>query len=430
MILIYWKGKVGNAVAKLCQTEGISYEIRDDWDAPSDFSLYEYIIPSPGIAEAHTIYKTGKVVTELDFAYKFLPKQFSIVAVTGTDGKSTTSWILYNIIKKEYFVNNEIFLSWNFDIPLSETVSEIRERKLEKGTIVIEISSFMSYGIGNHPDFSPFLADYSIFTNFKKDHLNWHAGIQWYLDAKMNLLKHTKKVSVVSDQVKKYAEENNLTISFPSNTRFFATSHQEGSDDWTDGENIFISGDALYKLSETKFTGMHNAQNILASTLVTTLMGIPQAKTVWYLKEIDWLEHRLEQIGTKDGIILVEDSKSTSAQSLEAALGSYGKTKNLLLIAGGSDKWDTFNHLGELFRKRVKSLACIGATKEHFIRLAEDKNIPYLATDNLDEAVEFLFWKWQKDDVLMLSPGCASFWLFKDYFERATKFREAIKKLP
>ncbi len=285
----------------------------------------------------------------------------------------------------------------------------------------------MSYAIGKHPDFEAFSPDYSIFTNFRKDHLNWHGTLQDYLDAKMNLLVNTKRKSIVSEQVKEFADENSLTIHFENNCRFYGI---DGWVDATDGENIIIAGNSLYKLSKTSFSGMHNALNILASTLITDELGMDNASTARHLSDIQWLPHRLENIGQKNGIILVEDSKWTSAQSLEAALSSFGTEKNLLLIVWGSDKWDSFDHLSEAFKHRVKALACIWVTKDHFIRLAKINGIPYLPTDSMQEAVNYLFANGEVNDVLMLSPGCASFGLFRDYLDRANQFREAIKKLP
>lgn len=332
------------------------------------------------------------MLAELDFAYSFLPEAFKILAVTGTDGKSTTSWILYNILKDEFSVKKPVYISGNFDIPFSETILEILRNRQKSGYIVVEVSSFMSYAIGKNPNFKPFVAEYSIFTNFRRDHLNWHGSLQDYLDSKMNLLYHTKKVAVLSEQVIEFSVENNLTLLLPTSPRIFHASRERKKQrDWTNGDDIVISGRKKYHLNETSLTGMHNAQNILAATLVTNEMKICSKRTKTYLKNISGLPHRLQKIGEKNGIIFVEDSKSTSAQSLEAALSSYGSEKNLLLIVGGSDKGDTFEHLSSLFSGRVKSLAAIGATKEHFIEIAERQDIPYMATDNLFEAVQFLW---------------------------------------
>ena len=127
MYLIYGKGKVGNALKELCDYLYIPAEIKDDKDIITDFSHYEGIIPSPGIPPTHTIYATKKIIGELDFAFQFLPKNFKIISITGTDGKSTTTWIMYNILRQE-FGNEKVFLSGNFDIPFSGTVLEILKK--------------------------------------------------------------------------------------------------------------------------------------------------------------------------------------------------------------------------------------------------------------------------------------------------------------
>lgn len=427
MYLIYWKNKVGQAVAALCDHLSISYEMVDDSDGVTDFSSYEAIIPSPWVPGTHPIYATGKIISELDLAYEFLPKDFEIVSITGTDGKSTTTWMMYNILEKEYSVKKPIFLSGNFDIPFSATVLDILKKWLKKGIIVLEISSFMAH------ELQKFQSDYSIFTNFKPDHLNWHTDLQEYLNAKMHVMTHTKKRAIINREVLDFAREKWLELELPENTRVFESIQANEAatlKDWTNGEDIAVSGRRKYTLSETHFSGMHNAMNLLSVALVGNEMGICSKRTKRYFADITGLPHRLEKIWEKRGIIFVEDSKSTSSQSLEAALGSYGETKNLLLIVGGSDKWDTFVHLASKFRDRAKAMVCIGATKSQFSDIAKQENITFLETDSLSDAVHWLFAKWEKGDVLMLSPGCASFWLFKDYLDRANQFREAIKNLP
>ena len=162
MYLIYWKWKVGSAIVELCERQGISYEICDDQTPPSSYDAYEVIIPSPWIPETHPIYATGRVMCELDFAYQFLPRDFQIVSVTGTDGKSTTAWVMYSILEREFSVKKGVYLSGNFDIPFSATVLEILQKWEKKGIIVVEISSFMAFAIQKYQ------SDYSIFTNISK----------------------------------------------------------------------------------------------------------------------------------------------------------------------------------------------------------------------------------------------------------------------
>ncbi len=422
MYLIFWKWKVGSAVARLCERQGISYDIRDDSNTPTGYDAYEVIIPSPWVPESHPIYATGRVMCELDFAYQFLPNGFQIISITGTDGKSTTAWIMYNILEKEFSVKKSIYLSGNFDIPFSATVLDILIKWYEEGIIVVEVSSFMSFCI------QKYTSDYSIFTNLKPDHLNWHKNLQGYVDAKMNLMSHTIFRSIINEQIIEFAQKNNLILRIPKNTRIF--SNDDNSKDSTNGQNIIVNEGENSLLSETHFSGVHNAMNILSCMIVAQELWISSKHTENTLREITGLPHRLQVIDKKWGITIVEDSKSTSSQSLSAALSSFWVACNLLLIVGGSDKGDSFLSLAPIFAKRVKAMVAIWATKAQFVQIAEQENIPYLTTDKLVEGVNWLYSRRNDWDVLMLSPGCASFGLFENYLDRANQFREAIKKIP
>lgn len=222
MYLIYGKGRVGLALTKLCLYLNLPFEHKDDND-DVDYSLYDHIIPSPGIPENHALYKTGKVVAELDFVSQFLPDTWQTIGITGTDGKSTTSWILYSILKRIYSGKKTIFLSGNFEIPFSETVLQILTSKINHGIIVLEISSFMAFALGRSP-LEPFAPEYAIFTNFQKDHLNWHKDIQDYLDAKMNLILRATKKAIVNTQIVSYAQNHGLSLP-RYNPRYFSLQH-------------------------------------------------------------------------------------------------------------------------------------------------------------------------------------------------------------
>ncbi len=404
--------------------------MRDDSDNLVSYEAYDYIIPSPGVPWTHTVYQTGKVVAELDFAYQYLPEWFQIVSITGTDGKSTTSWMMYQLLKQEFDsstipeknqkVKKSVYISGNFDAPFSKTVLEILQKKERKWYIVVEISSFMSHVIKDYT------SDYSIFTNLKSDHLNWHQDLQEYADAKMNIFYHTKRKSFLNKQILEFVWEQRLSVSPPENTRFF--SQWNDLKDRTNGEDIVISGRRVYRLSETHFSGMHNAMNILSCTLVMNEMKICSKRIKKYLQNIHGLPHRLELIAEKNGIRYVEDSKSTSCQSLLAALGSF-PTQRIVLIAGGSDKGDPFDWLEQKLKETVKFVVLIGATRDLLSKKCLSASIPFFFSETMDDAVMQANQKCIIGDVLLLSPGCASFGMFRDYLDRAEQFRSAVKSL-
>ena len=217
MILIYGKGKVGTAVANLCQQTHQDYEIKDDTDELADFSAYSFIIPSPGISPKHAIYQTQKILGELDFAYQHMPEGVEVFSITGTDGKSTTSWMLYQLLCDTYG-ESCVFLSGNFDIPFSQTIADIRQKGLKKAYVVLEVSSFMAYNI------HAFHSDYAIFTNFAFDHLNWHKDLEDYFASKMKLIQQVKRGAFCNTQIKKLAP---LPMVSPKPLVFFGTDSKE-----------------------------------------------------------------------------------------------------------------------------------------------------------------------------------------------------------
>ncbi len=417
-------------MADLCTFLEIPFHICDDTDAPVSYDPYEFIIPSPGISGRHEVYSTWKVLAELDFAYQYLPKWFKIISVTGTDGKSTTSWMMYQILKQEFDkstirqdtqkVKKTIYLSGNFDEPFSRTVLSILQKKETRWYIVVEISSFMGYAI------KKYTSDYSIFTNLKSDHLNWHIDLQEYADAKMNIFFHTHKKSIINTEVIDFCKKEHLKIETPENTRFFWT--DPNILDRTNGEDIVINNRRKYRLSDTHFSGLHNAMNLLACTLVTSEMRICSKRVKKYIQNIYGLPHRIEQIALKNGIKYIEDSKSTSCQSLVAALGAF-PPKKIVLIAGGSDKWDPFENLETTLSETVKYAVLIGPTRDVLAQKCIFAKVPYVFAESMTEAVSKANQKCEKGDVLLLSPGCASFGMFQDYLDRAHQFRDAVETL-
>jgi UDP-N-acetylmuramoylalanine--D-glutamate ligase len=417
MILIYWKWKTGNSLLEFCKYNEIEAEVRDDADGEVDFLKYSCIIPSPGVPPTNQIYKSKKIVGELDFIYSYLPKWFRIISVSGTDWKSTTAWIIYNLLKQE-FGEDKVFLSWNFDVPFSGTVLDIQKRWLKKWYIVVEISSFMAYNI------KKFKSDYSIFTNIETDHLNWHKDMKDYIWSKLKIFENTTKKSIINIQVKQKIEW--LWMKFPlKDVRFF----------WTDNNlrdrfishDIIVSNRKKYNLLNTNFFGAHNWLNILSSVLVWNEMKICSKRTKKYFKNIVWLPHRLELVKEIKWIKFIDDSKSTSANSLKAGLNAFDW--NIILIAGWSDKWDKFEWVDGLFKTKLKYGVLIWQTRDIFIKICKKTWVDYSTAESMDEAVKMAYEKAKKWDIVLLSPGCASFDMFKSYLDRAEKFREAVKDL-
>ena len=195
------------------------------------------------------------------------------------DGKSTTTWILYSILQKCFFGKKNVFLSGNFEIPFSATVTTILEKNISEGIIVTEISSFMSYAIKK---FSP---DYTIFTNLKTDHLNWHADLQEYVDSKMNLIEKTSQKSILNQEIFDFIYQEQLHINSLPQEKIVLFSEKK-SLNYTDGENIFLDNEKIFSLQETHFSGKHNAMNILSVLLLLKAMHLDFEKIFPIFQEL------------------------------------------------------------------------------------------------------------------------------------------------
>lgn len=409
-ILIYWKWVVGQSLIAFCEMEGLVYDNADDWNDEINFDEYEIIIPSPGISSSHPIYQTGKVVCELDFLASYIPKHFRIHAITGTDGKSTTSWILYHFLKRN-FPDTAVYIGGNFGKPLAEILMEIISSGQSEGDIVLEVSSFMAYHI------EKFQATNSILTNLHPDHLDWHKDLQEYFQAKLNLLGHTKELIVYPKSCLVHLPELNY---FPINSIVMEDNIIQISE-WV----LQLDKDLFLDISDRQLYWDHNIRNIYLAASLAVKLGISVKKLSETLSEISSLPHRLQKNSEKYWRIWVDDSKATTAQSLYAALWAFEPLK-VYLIAGWKDKGDPFSWLSHHLKNHCEQCVVMGETKHIFLQAAHEAFIPAFPVASMREAVRYMLDITRPGDIILLSPGCASFDMFKNYEDRAQQFTNAI----
>ncbi len=417
MIAIFGQGKIGKPLEQLLQhfdieAKSIDYNSRDE----ELFEKAEQIIVHQAVKPDSDIYqKYGeKTISELNFIGQFLKKQargenLRFVGVTGTDGKSTVSHVLYELLK---WVNTwyNVWLSGNFDESIATTLNHIVEGWLteQKHIVVCEVSSFLLYGLED------LRFDYAIWTNISPDHLNWHPDMKDYVATKYRLLQHSTKAVFTMQGVLDTLAEQGIAL------------------DHTAPLTLYNND---YPLADTQFVGTHNAGNIQACyLLVKTLVqdyGLTISETEIHeaINAIEPLAHRMQLINEKNGISFYDDGKSTSSQSLRVALEAFPGP--IVLIAGWSDKGDSFSALAELMKQKVGYGVFIGTTAPQFIEIAEAKEIEHDKASSMQEAVKLAYEHAQKHSiqVILLSPWCASFDMFKDWKDRAEQYIEAVKWL-
>jgi UDP-N-acetylmuramoylalanine--D-glutamate ligase len=371
----------------------------------------DLIVTSPGVPPTNYYVKRAKeigigVIDELELGWRFI--EGYTVAITGTNGKSTvTAWI-------GFILGNRCAVCGNIGKPLTGCIGE-------REIYVIEVSSFQ---LARTVDFRPRIA---VFLNFDQDHLDWHPTVDDYWNSKRKIFENQTDDDIA---ILNYDDTNlrKLAGSLRGDIMFISRRKEvRGS---------FIGGDTLYlnikeripllNIREIQLPGQFNLENALVASLVSYILGESTERIKWGLKNFRGLPHRLELVGEKDGVKFFNDSKSTNPHSLKAALLSFDK--KVILIAGGEDKDLDFKPLIPVVKERVKVMILFGKSKERFSQIF-GPHLPVIKVDSLEEGVKRAFKMAKGGDIVLFSPGCSSFDLFRNYKERGKAFLDEVRKI-
>lgn len=402
------------------QLHGIGFEEGlHSQDKILDASL---IIKSPGIPEKAEIIKNVKtahipVIDEIEFAYRYIDTS-KIVAITGTNGKTTTTLLTYHLMKNGGL---DVALAGNVGFSMARQVSE---KKFD--WYVLEMSSYQLDGT------ETFKPDIGILLNITPDHLDrYEYNMQNYVNSKFQLIENMepqhhfiyyaddaviandiKTRSVVPAQIPvSLKKDSKAPVRFDGNKMSFNLP----------GKKFSIAQE------ETTLKGPHNLINTMASVSAAFLAGVSLESITDSLKTFTNAPHRLESVGVIKGVEFINDSKATNVDSVVYALGSYDKP--LIWIAGGIDKGNDYNLIKEEVRKKVKTLICLGKDNEK-LRNAFGGVVPHIEeTQSVKELVAMALKVSSEGDIVLLSPACASFDLFKNYEDRGDQFRKAVQEL-
>ena len=381
----------------------------------------ELIIVSPGVPldipilrRAHE--KGIPIWSELEFGFQ-LAKDTSpkIIAITGSNGKSTTTSLIHHILKES---GKNALLAGNIGLPFTSFPIE----KNEYDYIVLEVSSFQLDGI------MQFRPDIALMLNITPDHLNRYHTFDAYRNSKLRIFenqtsKDTALLNFDDDECKRL---HNTGL---SQKIFYSVYEKLNENVWFENDQIVIdSGDNTSSLSsyELPIRGLHNISNAVVSSLVGVLCGLEPGQICAALKTFKGLEHRLEWVAEIDGKIFINDSKATNCVSVEKALASFDKPINLIM--GGSDKNEDLSSLIPLIQKNVRNLIVLGETKKQIVAtFKEIANIYEIS--NLHEALGIAYKLSQPGEYILLSPGCASYDMYDNFEERGKHFKQLVREI-
>ena len=378
----------------------------------------DLIVVSPGvdltIEPIQKALKKGiRAISEIELAHHFIDTP--IIAVTGTNGKTTTTLLIGEMLKEE---GKRVGVGGNVGDPL--ILFADGENRWE--VLVVEISSFQLEAI---EDFRPRC---SVLLNITEDHLDRYPQYVDYIKAKVRIFANQNSGDVAilnrdDPMVTKCAERVKAKkILFSLKERL-----DEGA--FSNGQTIILrlgGKEEDYSLAKTPLKGIHNVENMMAALTTARLFGCSKKAIETVLDRFEGLEHRLEFVQEIEGVRFYNDSKGTNVGSVVKSLQSFSQP--IILIAGGKDKNGDFGPLRGLIQSRVKRLILIGEAKERMSRELGGLTDTTMAR-TLEDAVLLAYQTAQRGEVVLLSPACSSFDMFKDYKERGKIYKEAVKRI-
>lgn len=407
------------------------YEVEVGEDNLSRLHGFDIIFRSPSMLPTKPEFvkevENGAILTsEIEMCIKLAPCK--IIGVTGTEGKTTTTSIIYEICKKAGY---KCFLGGNIGTPIFTQIEEMTPNDL----VILELSSFQLMNMPVSPDIA-------VVTNMFPDHLNIHKSYEEYQEAKKQIFLHQDKDGILvlnkdNEITRNFADEAKGKVVYFSSTQKLKDGYVYDREDEMIKHCVNGKCQEIMNKSDIKLRGIHNYENICSAIAATESLADTTTQ-VEAIKEFKGVEHRLEFVRELNGVKYYNDSIGTSPASTMAGLNAFDE--NIILLAGGSDKGLDYKEIGETIARKVGTLILTGPTSEKIenaTRIALDemnegkdkRDIEIIHTSNLEESVKMAKISAKPGDIVLLSPASASFDAFKNFMERGQKFKDFVNEL-
>jgi UDP-N-acetylmuramoylalanine--D-glutamate ligase len=443
-IVVIGMGKTGIAAARFLGKQGAKVIVTDEQPSDQWGSEFEQIagekwleigsyntriltgacivVPSPGVPPHNALLvealkKNIPVISEIEIAYRFL--KVPVIAVTGTNGKTTTTTLLGEILQSS---GKNVFVGGNIGNPLIEYVEGLQKDDF----IVAEISSFQLQWIER---FRPFIA---MLLNITPDHINYHGSFNEYCRIKARVFANqTKEDFAILNAADPEQEETERIIN--AQVIKFSSKRVLKKGIFIKKNNIVFRmpgapavKEERYPLDMINLPGLHNVENVMAAIMAARFCGCSQENIIAAVAAFRGLPHRIEYAGEKNSVKFYDDSKGTNVGSVLRALDTF--TRPVILLLGGRDKDGDFESLRPLLKTKAKKVILFGEARERIATLIGE-DVPVSKKLKLGEAIDSAYKVATPGDVILLSPGCASFDEFANYKERGNYFKDVVRNL-
>ena len=442
-VLVLGLAKSGYQAAKLLHTLGAEVTVNDAKELENDNEAqelqtlgikvisgghpanlmedsFDLVVKNPGIPYDNPVIQKAlkqklPVITEVEVAASVM--EASIIGVTGTNGKTTTTSIIHEMLNQKR-VSGSAYAIGNIGVPASQLALSLKS----DDDAVIELSSFQLMGT---PTLKPHIA---ALLNLYEAHLDYHGSQEAYEEAKMNIMRNQTSEDVTiynKDQphLERLVKENSNAQLLPFSRKEYlenGTSVKEG--------NIYFKGEVVAKVSDIFIQGFHNLENMLAAISVVKLKGVSNETIQSVMRQFHGVKHRTQFIGEYKGRIFYNDSKATNIEATENALAGFDQP--VILLAGGLDRGNSFDSLLPDLKEHVKALITFGETADLMVEVAKKAGITQIKkVEDVTEAVPAAYAMSAVDDIILLSPAAASWDQYDNFEIRGDIFIEAVNNL-
>ncbi len=396
-----------------CERLGVKCILGEDY---LDNITDDIIFKTPGlrfdVPELVKARENGAIVTsEMETFFEVCPSH--IIAVTGSDGKTTTTTLIHKIMTKAGY---KTWLGGNIGNPLLADTDKMSENDW----VILELSSFQLHTMNKSPEIG-------VITNLSPNHLDWHKDYAEYIEAKTNIFTHMSRENTIVLN----ADNADCAALLPlAHEKVVMFARKKKATVWLDGDIIRYGSEEILNINDIKIPGMHNVENYMAA--IAAVHGLVDAETIQEVaKEFGGVEHRIELVRTLDGVRYYNSSIDSSPNRTINTLNVF--PEKVIMISGGKDKGIPYDAVGPAIADHVKTLILIGATSEVIYgalkKTGRENEVETIFVKSYEEAVNTAKDKAKSGDVVLLSPASTSFDMFRNFEERGNLFKKLVNEL-
>ena len=406
-------GKITDESKKVLLNNNIDFE--EGKHSLHKILIADEVIKSPGIPDNIELiqklnFRVIPVISEVEFAFRYTAAK--IVAITGSNGKTTTTLLLGHILRNAGY---DVLVAGNIGVGFALSLSE-RDYKY----IVLELSSFQLDGIKS------FRSDIAIVLNVSPDHMHrYNYNFESYIKSKFRITKNQRS----NDFLIYNADDKSVNMIESKAKRLpISLIREQNEGGYLNNKELIIKlNNQTMTIQELALQGKHNMFNSMAAAMAARVFEVKDEVIRQSMLDFQNIEHRLEQVLTVHGIDFINDSKATNVNACWFALESM--QKDVVWIVGGADKGNEYSELNEMVAEKVRAIICLGENNQKIITSFQGQVETIVQASSMNEAVKQSFSLANKGEVVLLSPACASFDLFENYEDRGVQFKEAVRAL-